>query len=696
MKFLYKYLVFLIVLMPFLSPLGLLEMPLLIAPSEMKTALGVFATTSGLLIWFLINYKNRIICINKSLVYWPIFGFIAWSFISLLWVEDGYLATVMLVQFVVISLVFVLSVNLFNNYKKVDFFIKAIVISLMFVSIIGLLQYYFFDVDFIKHMFNQIVVPASTFGNKNFASHFVVMTLPLSLILILDSKNNRQVILFSIATAIGAWFLIYTTARQAYVAIFVELLVLALFFILDKWKNKDKAMLATMENKKGKSTAIIFILIFLIFAANFTTQGFNSENNSKITKIQSISVDEHNPRLPAWRNTIEMIKEHPVMGVGVGQWQAKYSLYYDRIMKDIIFNESTRLKRLHNDYLEILANVGLVGYIFLLWISWIMMQKIWSILSSHKNEHRPYVLGLTLGIIGFLAVAAFSFPIRVFFPAFLLFVFIGMIASINSGTTVFKFDKNKYLLLIIIVGFLSIFLTWKSLNWVYARHLNVVSASLQLHDEDEIAVRKGLESLNLNSMASEYFYTTGRALHRVGRINEGIFYYKKAINISPFNTLMLLDMATAYKDNKDFSMENKLLSFILRFDSKNVQASSRLVINLTDAKLLEDATIVYKNMKKNFEYFKNRDNFGPYHYDLAKTARFVRDYKYMEYIYKDLIKRFPIAENYTKLAATQFYFLDKKESGVHYYRKALGLNPKVTDYKEINKLINKYESISRQ
>jgi len=236
MKFLYKYLVFLIVLMPFLSPLGLLEMPLLIAPSEMKTALGVFATTSGLLIWFLINYKNRIICINKSLVYWPIFGFIAWSFISLLWVEDGYLATVMLVQFVVISLVFVLSVNLFNNYKKVDFFIKAIVISLMFVSIIGLLQYYFFDVDFIKHMFNQIVVPASTFGNKNFASHFVVMTLPLSLILILDSKNNRQVILFSIATAIGAWFLIYTTARQAYVAIFVELLVLALFFILDKWK----------------------------------------------------------------------------------------------------------------------------------------------------------------------------------------------------------------------------------------------------------------------------------------------------------------------------------------------------------------------------------------------------------------------------------------------------------------------------
>lgn len=696
MKFLYKYLVFLIVLMPFLAPSELLEVPLHISPSKMKTTLGVFLTTSGLFIWMLISFKKKNIYIDKHLIYWPIFGFIIWNFISLLWVEDGYLATVMLVQFVVISLVFVLSINMFNNYKKVDFFIKAIVVSLMFVSIIGLLQYYFFDVDFIKHAFTQIAVPAATFGNKNMASHFVVMTLPLSLILVLSSKGDRQVVFYSIATAIGAWFLIYTTARQAYVAIFVELLVLALFFILDKWKNKDKAMLATMENKKSKSTAIIFILIFLIFAANFTTQGFNSENNSKITKIQSISVDEHNPRLPAWRNTIEMIKEHPVIGVGVGQWQVKYPLYYDRVMNDIIFNESTRLKRLHNDYLEMYANVGLVGYIFLLWISWIMMQKIWSILSSHKNEHKSYVLGLTLGIIGFLTVAMFSFPIRMFFPAFLLFIFIGIIASTGSNTIAIKFNKKRYLLLIVAMGIFSIFLTWKSLNWVLARNYNVIAAQLQIYGENEISVKKGLESLVLNSRAPEYFYTTARALHNIGKVDDAILYYKKAIDISPFHTLALLDLAVAYNDIEDTSMEKKVLDFILRFDSKNVQASSRLVINLTDAKLLEDATIVYKNMKKNFEYFKDRSNFGPYHHELAKTARFVRDYKYMEYIYKDLIKRFPIAENYTKLAATQFYFLDKKESGVHYYRKALGLNPKVTDYKEINKLINKYESISRQ
>jgi|LWDU01.1.fsa_nt_gi O-antigen ligase len=697
MIFLYKYLIFIVVLMPLLAPVELLEAPLLIAPSEMKLTLAIFMVTSGLFIWTLVSYSNKNIFVIQSPAYWPIFGFLAWSFTSLLWVENGYLATIMLAQFSVFLLVFLLTINIFTNFNKIETLLKFIIFSLALVSVLGLLQYYFFNVDFIKNLFTQIVSPAATFGNKNFASHFVVMTLPLSLVFILTSKTNRQVALYSAVTAVGSWFLIYTIARQAYVAIIVELFVLSLFFALDKWKNKDKALLATISNKKIKLISFFSILIFLIFSANFTNQGFNIESgsNSKISKIQSISIDKSNPRLPAWINTLEMIKDHPIVGVGVGQWQVKYPLYYDRVMKDIIFNESTRLKRLHNEYLEMFANVGLIGYVFLLWLAWLSIRKIWSILSDSRSEYRFYVLGLTLGMVGFLTVSMFSFPIRVFFPAFLLFIFIGLIFSIDSNSILLKFNKYKHLILIIILGIFSIFITWKSLNWVYARHLYVVSATLQLYDENEIAARKGNDSIVLNSMAPEYFYTTGRALHRSGRVDDGILFYKKAVDISPFDTLVLLDLATAYKDNKNLSMEQKVLEFILRVDFKNVQASARLVINLTSSKAPQEATIVYKNMKSNFEYFKDRGNFGPYHDDTSKTARFVRDYKYMEYIYKDLVKKFPVAKSYTKLAATQFYFLNDRKRGIQNYKKALELNPEVQDFEEIKDLITKYESSNK-
>lgn len=73
-----------------------------------------------------------------------------------------------------------------------------------------------------------------------------------------------------------------------------------------------------------------------------------------------------NTRIPAWLNTLEMIKDHFLMGVGVGNWEQAYPLYYDEVAKDLIFNEKTRLQRLHNSYLEMFANVGLIGYGFLL------------------------------------------------------------------------------------------------------------------------------------------------------------------------------------------------------------------------------------------------------------------------------------------------------------------------------------------
>jgi O-antigen ligase len=685
----------LVMILPFLAPSDLHDLPFKIQPSYMKTSLAIAGVLFFMSMWLWLALKTEGIKIVNDRVYYPIVFFIVWCFVTLLWIEDGYLATVMLTQFTIMALVFFLTVNFINSKDKVILLLNAITVSLTLVSLIGLLQYYFIDVDAIQRLFTQIAKPAATFGNKNMASHFIVMTLPISVMLMLIAKNTYRITLYSLSTMVASWFLMYTMARQAYVAIAIETLLLLLFFTLDRWKNKKKSLLTLIDLKKNKLIAVMSISIFLIFAANFNNQGFNIDNNqnSKIAKIQSISIDGNNPRIPAWRNTFEMIKEHPFTGVGIGQWQVKYPLYYDRIMKDIIFNEKTRLRRLHNDYLEMYANVGLVGFLFLFWLAWLVIIKIFKILSDHNNEYRVYVLGLTLGMVGFMTVALFSFPIRVFFPAFILFIFIGVIFAINPKERVFIRIKKQYLFTIFLMVFIvAIFSTWKSFNWVFARHLNVVSAQLQVYNENDLALQKGLHSLSLNTKSPEYFYTTARAFHKLGEFSHAIQYYKKSIDISPFDTLVLLDLAVAYKDSKDKDMERKILEFILRFDSKNVLASARLTVNLSDSQMFRESTIVYKQMKTNFEYFKDRENFGPYHHDLAKTARFVRDYKYMEYVYKDLVRQFPIAENYTKLAATQFYFLDKKELGIHHYKKALGLNPKVTDYKEIKMLIEKYES----
>ena len=169
--------------MPLLTPirpdLGWLNA----SPEKLKTAWGLITVVIALTWWIYIQYTSNRIQIVKTNLYLPIFGFIAWSFITLFWVEDGYLATIMLAQFSSSALIFILIVNTFKDYKLVELIPKVLVISMLIVAIIGLIQYYFPNNYFIQNIFSQAAKPSATFGNKNMASHFIVMTLTLSIVL---------------------------------------------------------------------------------------------------------------------------------------------------------------------------------------------------------------------------------------------------------------------------------------------------------------------------------------------------------------------------------------------------------------------------------------------------------------------------------------------------------------------------------
>ncbi|WP_201341586.1 O-antigen ligase family protein [Abyssogena phaseoliformis symbiont] len=90
-----------------------------------------------------------------------------------------------------------------------------------------------------------------------------------------------------------------------------------------------------------------------------------------------------NTRIPTWLNTLGMIKDHfLIWGAGVGNWEQVYPLYYDEVAKALIFNGKTRLQRLHNSYLEMFTNVGLIGYGFLLWLVALTVKSAYSLLNK--------------------------------------------------------------------------------------------------------------------------------------------------------------------------------------------------------------------------------------------------------------------------------------------------------------------------
>ena len=66
-------------------------------------------------------------------------------------------------------------------------------------------------------------------------------------------------------------------------------------------------------------------------------------------------------RIFSWKNTWEIIKQHPVFGVGVGDYKDEMQAMYDKDGLDLSVNT-------HNQFLHIWAGTGIAGLLLFLFI----------------------------------------------------------------------------------------------------------------------------------------------------------------------------------------------------------------------------------------------------------------------------------------------------------------------------------------
>lgn len=670
-----------------------------VAPHYFKLAWMAIGVTALLVVWLLQGGVRREQHIVINRFYWPLLGLIAWCFITLFWVENFYLALMALGSLVSSGLLLFLMVQLVVP-KRVDRFFWWLSIALLVVSVIGLIQYYGVEVSWLQEFLTQVGRPESTFGNKNFAGHFVVMVLPLALVGLLSSEVKKERLVYSIVVAIGGWYLIYIVARQAYLAVAVEVALLLLFLLLDYRKNRENSLIG-----RGKQWTVIIrmiaaVLIFLILASNWTVNGQAQEENRKLSKLQDISIESGQNRIAAWRNTIEMVKDYPVAGVGVGQWSVHYPKYYDRIEKDVIYNEQTRLLRLHNDYIQTFAELGLIGYLFLVWMLYIVVRRIFRIVLDVSHPYRWQVLGLSFGLVGFTVVAMFSFPVRLYLPLFLVFLYISMILlfdrEIGGGDVVFVNSTRVIYSVAGITLLLLLMVITISPQWLVAENKFWRSKVFEGGEMYQQAVEEGLASVQYNGFNPEYKLRTAANLLMVQRVDEAAILLEQSLDSEPYDPDALVLLSTVYAHRKESEKEKRALERALEIDTHNVLAAAYLVKHHYQNNDSEQASLMYQRLKENYHYFKGRAGFGPYHDYVAQIASTVGDYHYAKYAYEQAIEENPSGDNYAKLATVEYFRLGNQERGVELFKQALKLDPMIKKHMAIRRMIRKYEKTQTQ
>lgn len=255
------------------------------------------------------------------------------------------------------------------------------------------------------------VQPFGSFVNKHNFAAFVEMcvALPLGLLFSGAIKKDKR-LLFLTAIGLMGVALVMSGSRGGLVALLAE--IVFVIFISRRTQTTEQIVL---------KIALAAVLVATIVGGTILIGG-----DSSLTRIAetAASKDPTSSRTMIWATTWEVVKQNPIFGVGWGALGAAYT-EFDPL------NGRDRVEQAHNDYLQILADAGIVGLVIGAFFVFALWREGWRRLESKDEFRRGVATGALAGCFAILVHSVFDFVLHT--PAIsLLFLTLTALAVLNG------------------------------------------------------------------------------------------------------------------------------------------------------------------------------------------------------------------------------------------------------------------------
>lgn len=332
---------------------------------------------------------------NQSLHNKSYLLFLVLSVVSIFFATNITESIIVLFQFTNLYVAYILILVLGNN-KRIDFikiFIYFTVIGLLIETLrINSLVY---DSVITRGNFLERSMEFRGFtGNINISSFALALKLPVLIYLIFKIKNYYKLILFYILLTSTVLSIILLFSRAALIVL--SLIVLFAFMYALFKRNKNLIL-----------KAVFIILSCLLGMGSYSLINEKNATDIMVDRFSTVTnpVDDQsvNERIGFYKIAIEDIKANPLFGVGIGNWKL---ISIQRANK---FLDGYRIPyRVHNDFLEIAAEVGLIGGLSFLYF--IFYPFFISFIKLIKNKD------LTISFLIVLIVGVYIFDSMLNFP----------------------------------------------------------------------------------------------------------------------------------------------------------------------------------------------------------------------------------------------------------------------------------------
>jgi O-antigen ligase len=388
-----------------------------------------------------------------------------------------YLALIILFSYLVTS-------RFGENFKFIEIGLFMFMITGTIIAFDGLLNKFLgFDLFFGKYGDpSQRITLRTTIGNPNFVSDYLAQLLPISIYFTLRKDTKFYTRIFSLINVfIMLWVILLAQTRSIYLSTVIGLAFSAISFFMTKKKDSLKSYIKTKQFKIW-TLLVLGVILFLFVMFNFETP-FNKGGEVIATERFSAltSVSSWDERMLSWLSAVKQFNDknhrnHFFIGSGINTYSV-YSLHYLAQVQ----NENperflyawNNFKRAHNDYLQVLGETGLFGFLSIIMMILSLVFIYFKVLKHEQDNDNKNLLfplfGWSAVVMIIHAFTEFAFHLQ---PNITLSVFILSVAVSKQFNPKIKSLKIKkgyvFIILMLVVAFVSCYFKFnESLSEAY-------------------------------------------------------------------------------------------------------------------------------------------------------------------------------------------------------------------------------------
>ena len=270
-------------------------------------------------------------------------------------------------------------------------------------------------------------IPFGTFVNQHHFAALMEMMSGLTLGLLFGGGVTRErKLLFGMAAAIMGIAIVFTGSRGglvSYLGVIAFAAVASFGSVSDAnhvGRDSRSRMRRNLLVMTGAGGLILLVLGSVLFLGGESSllRGMGLQNQSDVTS----------GRAHFWGIALQIFLANPIIGSGFDSFGVAFTRYDT-------WNGQFRVEQAHNDYLQTLADGGILGFACVAAFIVILVKKgIAAVSRKTSDMHRSVSIGALAGCFGILIHSFFDFPLRT--PAnaffFLLFVVLAVGHSASS------------------------------------------------------------------------------------------------------------------------------------------------------------------------------------------------------------------------------------------------------------------------